>query len=131
MKQKIVTRYSICFKRQVIADLEGGRFESITEAHRHYGIAGPATIQRWLRRFGKNHLAPKVIRVEKPNEKDQIRKLKQQIAQLQQALGQTQAENVVNREFLKIACEDLGCDVDAFKKKAVIAPSARAKKNRG
>ena len=130
MKQKIVTRYSICFKRQVIADLESGRFESIAEAQRHYGIAGVSTVQKWLRKFGKNHLAPKVIRVQKPNEKDQIQQLKQQIAQLQQALGQTQAENVVNREFLKIACEDLGCDIDTFKKKAVIAPSARAKKNR-
>jgi DNA-binding SARP family transcriptional activator len=68
--------------------------------------------------------------VQKPNEKDQIRQLKQQVAQLKHALGETQAENVVNRQFLKIACEDLGCDVDAFKKKAVIAPSARAKKNR-
>ncbi len=82
MKQKIVTRYSICFKRQVIADIEGGRFESIGEAQRHYGIGGASTVQKWLRKYGKNHLAPKVIRVQKPNEKDQIQQLKQQIAQL-------------------------------------------------
>ena len=131
MKQKIVKRYSVCFKRQVVEDLESGRFDTMGEAQQHYGVIGNGTVQRWLRQYGKNHLVPKVIRVQKPNEKDQIRQLKQQIAQLQQALGQTQAENVINREFLKIACEDLGCDVDAFKKKAVIAPSARAKKNRG
>jgi len=131
MQQKIVKRYSACFKQQVVEDLESGRFDTIWEAQRHYGVTGNGTVQRWLQKYGKNHLVPKVIRVQKPNEKDQIRQLKKQVAQLERALGQTQAENVVNRQFLKIACEDLGCDVDTFKKKAVIAPSARAKKNRG
>ncbi len=95
MKQKIVRRYSICFKRQVIADMESGRFGSVAEARHHYGIVGNATVQRWLRKYGKNHLAPKVIRVQKPNEKDQIQQLKQQVAQLQQALGQTQARSIL------------------------------------
>jgi len=125
MKQKIVRRYSICFKRQVIADLESGRFESVAEARQHYGVPGRATVQRWLKKYGKDHLAPKVIRVQKPDERDQIRQLKQQIAELQRALGRTQARNVLNEEFLKIACEELGCDVETIKKKAAIAQSTR------
>ena len=55
--------------------------------------------------------------MEKPNEKDQILELKKQIRQLKEALGQTQAENVINQEFLKIACEQMGRDVESFKKK--------------
>jgi hypothetical protein len=55
--------------------------------------------------------------VEKPNEKDRIAELKKQIRQLKEALGQTQAEKVIGEEFLKIACEDMGVDVEAFKKK--------------
>ena len=55
--------------------------------------------------------------MEKPDEKDQIRELKKQIRQLKEALGQTQAEKVIGDEFLKIACEDMGVDLDAFKKK--------------
>jgi transposase len=125
MKQKIVTRYSICFKRQVIADIERGRFDSMLEASNHYGIGSSSTVKRWLKKYEKNHLLPKVIRVQKPNEPDQIYQLKQQVAQLQQALGQTQARSILNEEFLKIACEELGCDVDTIKKKAVIAPSAK------
>jgi translation initiation factor 2 alpha subunit (eIF-2alpha) len=58
-----------------------------------------------------------VVRVEKPNEKDKMLELKKQIQQLKEALGQTQAENVINQEFLKIACEQLGKDVESFKKK--------------
>ena len=56
--------------------------------------------------------------VEKPDEVSQIRQLKKQIKQLKEALGQTQAEKVIADEFLTIACEKLGLDVEEFKKKA-------------
>ena len=117
MKRKTIRRYSISFRRQVIADLESGRFDSIESARQHYGIGGTMTIQKWLRKYGKNHLLPKVVIVQKPNERDQIRELKRQLAALQRALGQTQVDNVLNAEFLKIACEELDCDVEAFKNK--------------
>ena len=128
MKQKTIRKYSISFKRQVIADLEDGRFDSIEAARRHYGIGGTTTVQKWLRKYGKNHLLPKVVIVQKPNEPNQIRQLKRQVAELQRALGQTQVENVLNAEFLKIACEELGCDVDVFKKKVDTAPSTKPEK---
>lgn len=117
MKHRVVRRYSISFKRQVIADLESGRFCSIESARQHYGIGGMTTVQKWLRKYGKNHLLPKVVIVQKPNERDQIRALKRQLAELQRALGQTQVQNVLNAEFLKIACDELDCDVEVFKKK--------------
>ena len=59
MKRKTIRRYSISFRRQVIADLESGRFDSIESARQHYGIGGTMTIQKWLRKYGKNHLLPK------------------------------------------------------------------------
>ena len=119
MQQRLVLRYSMSFKRQVVSELESGRFDSIGQVSEHYGITGSETVRKWLRKFGRNHLCPKVIRVEKPNEQDQVRQLKKQIKQLKEALGQTQAENVINQEFLKIACEEMGQDVDAFKKKPI------------
>ncbi len=121
MKQKTVYRYSMSFKQQVIEQLEAGRFSSINEAKEHFGIRGGYTIQSWLRKYGRNHLCPKVVRVEKPDEKNQIRELKKQIRQLKEALGQTQAEKVLGQAFLEIACEKLGEEVDEFKKKADIA----------
>lgn len=117
MPRRIIKQYSSCFKRQVVEDLESGRFDTIMAAQHHYGIGGMDTIQRWLRKYGKNHLIPKVVIVQKPDEKDQIRQLKRQVAELQRVLGQTQTQNVLNAEFLKIACEALGCDIEAFKKK--------------
>ena len=117
MDQRIVVRYSMSFKQQVVEELESGRFSSISEAKEHYGIAGAGTVRSWLVKYGRNHLCAKVVRVEKPNEKDQILQLKRQIKQLKEALGQTQAENLINQEFLKIACEEMGKDVESFKKK--------------
>ena len=72
MIQKLVYRYSIAFKQQVIEQFESGRFSSINEAKEHYGIRGDCTIQKWLRKYGRNHLCPKIVRVEMPDEKDQI-----------------------------------------------------------
>lgn len=117
MQQRIHIRYSMAFKQQVVADLETGRFRTILAAGEHYGIGGANTVRKWLVRFGKNHLIPRMVRVEKPDEADQIRLLKKQIRQLQEALGKTQLENVMNESFLQIACEKLGVDFEEFKKK--------------
>lgn len=117
MEQKIVVTYSTSFKMQVIEDIESGRF-NMNQAREHYGIAGGATISSWLKKYGKNHLCAKVIRVEKPSEKDRIKELKNRIKELEFALGKTQAKKVLGDSFLAIACEKLGTDVDDFKKKA-------------
>jgi transposase len=117
MVQSVLIRYSSCFKRQVVSEIESGRFDNINQAQRHYGITGCGTVRRWLEQFGRNHLCPKVVRVEKPDEKNQLRELKKQVRQLKEALGQTQAEKIIGEEFLKIACEKMGQDVDVFKKK--------------
>ena len=123
MRGGMVKRYSVAFKRQVIADLESGRFATLAAARQHYGIDGSSTIQRWLRRYGKNDLLTKVVRVQKPDEADQIRQLKQQIAQLERVLGRTQANCALEEEYLRLACEQLGEDVERFKKKQDGPPS--------
>ena len=127
MQGSVQIRYSVAFKRQVVADLESGRFRSIEQARRHYGIGGSMTVRRWLELFGKNHLLPKVVRVEKPNEACRIRQFQQEIRQLKHALGETQLRNVLNESFLEIACEQLGQDVESFKKKAATKRSTGSK----
>jgi len=129
MHQKIVVRYSQSFKQQVISDLESGRFSNITQAQEHYGITGAETIKKWLQKYGRNHLCAKVVHVEKPDEKSKILELKRQIKQLKEALGQTQAENILNQEFLKIACEEMGQDIESFKKKVGIGLFTRQDKS--
>lgn len=118
MRERLIRRYSACFKQQVIGELESGRFGSIQQARRHYEIGGKMTIQKWLRRYGRQHLQAKVVRVEKPDEADRMAALRREVSALERALGQTQAQNVLNQAYLELACEQLGQEVDAFKKKS-------------
>jgi hypothetical protein len=62
-------------------------------------------------------LQAKVVRVETPEEASEMRALRAKIKQLEQALGRTQAERIIGEEYLKIACRELGQDVETFKKK--------------
>ena len=127
-------RYSKAFKLEVVKAIESGRFGSICEANRHFGIKGSTTIRSWLLAYGKNHLIPKVVRVEKPDEQSELMKLRAQVADLEQALGQTHADNLLKDAFFRLVCEKYGEDPESFKKKAnterSTTPSTRKRKKR-
>lgn len=110
-------RYSEAFKIQVISELESGKFSCIDQARRQYGIAGSETIGKWLRKYGRNHLLPKVIRVEKPEETNQLKQLKQEVHQLKEALADTHVDGLLYKAHFEILCEEMGIDPEEYKKK--------------
>ena len=117
MKQKtIVIRYSQAFKHQVIKEIEDG-LVTITEAKSKYGIKGAETIQLWMRRMGKFGSLPKMIRVEKPDEKAKIKDLEKQIRQLKESLADTQVRYLMEESQFEIVCEQQGLDPEEVKKK--------------
>ena len=75
---RTVYRYSLVFKQKVVSEIESGEL-SIEEAHRLYDIRGHETIRNWIRKFGKNHLLNKVIRIEMKNEKDRVKELEKKV----------------------------------------------------
>jgi len=116
---KEVLRYSEAFKLQVVSELESGKFECIFEARKRYGIRGCGTIERWIRKYGKNHLLNKVIVVKTTNERDQLKAMKKEIHELKSALSDAHLDLRLEKAWLKIACRQAGIeDVDTFKKKA-------------
>lgn len=118
MKRETI-RYSEAFKRQVVEEVERGRFRSLEEARKKFDIGGQPTIKRWLRKYGKDHLVPRVVRVESMDERDKIKELKRKNKELEKALAETRVEEVLNRAYLEIVCEKYGVeDVEEFKKKA-------------
>ena len=111
-------RYSEAFKLQVIRELEAGRYVSICEASRAYGIKGSVTVGKWVRRYGKEHLLGKVIHVMKADEQTEVQALRKQVRELKAALADAHLDHLLDREYLKIACRTAGIeDVEAFKKK--------------
>jgi transposase-like protein len=117
-------RYSEAFKMSVVRELEasGLAFGALA---RKYGIKGTATVQRWVRKYG-NGTRGKVIRVEKPEEIDQTKKLKERVRVLERTVGSLHVELALERAYTNIACERAGIgDVAAFKKKAAGTPGTK------
>lgn len=111
-------RYSKAFQQQVVREIETGRFSGVHQARMHYEIGGCDTIARWMKKFGKNAVMTKVVRVEKQSETDELKRLRERVRQLESAVADQYLEHEIDKSYLEIACERAGIDdVEAFKKK--------------
>ena len=79
-----------------------------------------------MRKYGKNHLLGKVIRVESPEEKDELKRLQQRVAQLESTLADATIDLAIERAYTEMLAEKAGVeDVESFKKK--VAETRRRK----
>jgi len=124
-------RYSEAFKQQVVDELERGRFGSPYEASQAYGVA-QKSVQRWARQYGKGHLLRKVVRVAKPDEPSEIKRLQERVRRLEAALADSYMDQALDQSFFEILCERTGTDAGAFRKKHVgQASTGRGKRSKG
>jgi transposase-like protein len=105
-----VLRYSLAFQQKVVHEIESGEL-SIGDARRLYDIRGNETIQKWIRKFGKNHLLSKVVRIEMKDEKDRVKELEKRIRQLESALADEHIRNAVLESLVEIARDKYGIDL--------------------
>jgi len=112
MKDRVIIRYSAAFKQKVVQEIESGQL-SLAEARRIYDISGTHTIQRWLRKYGKSHLLPKIIRVAMKDEKDRIKELEREKRALESALANAHLKIVSLEALIESAEEHYALD---FKK---------------
>lgn len=103
-------RYSEAFKQKVVGEIEGGEI-SISRAKEIYDIKGCGTIPYWIKRYGKNHLLNKVVRIEMKDEKDKIKQLKKEKAELERALAKSQLKILRLETIIESAEEDLGIEL--------------------
>ena len=119
MEKNSYIRYGEAFKRQVVDQIENGKFSSVLGASRAYGIKGAATVTNWLRHYGREELLAKEITISTVKERDEKKQLKKRVSQLEKALADAHMKGLLNESYLEIACEDLDMDVEVFKKKHV------------
>src|SRR5262245_59563638 len=98
---KYMRRYSLSFKQQVVRELEETGV-SKNRIRRKYGIKGVATLQNWIRKFGKNHLINQVIRIETMDEKERIKYLENEVKKLKMAL----ADSLLAQRSLEVVIEE-------------------------
>ena len=114
-ERKVIVRYSDCFKRSVIEEIEKNGL-SIEECRRKYAIGGATTIQKWLKMYGKNHLLNKIVRVETIDEIQEIKALKKEIKALKEAYAEMTIEKKVYETYLQVYGEDTGRSEEIKKK---------------
>ena len=108
-------RYSQAFKLELVRELEQSG-EPFDRVRRKYGL-GVSTLQAWVRKYG-NGTRGRIIRVEKPEEIDEKKRLKQRVRQLEEALATANIDLTLTEAYLQMACGRAGIkDVEAFKKK--------------
>src|SRR5688572_26896881 len=111
-----VIRYSEAFKREVLRRLEKAGL-SFAAVRLKYGITGNATVQNWVRQYG-NGIRGRMIRVQRPDELDQLKRLKERVRQLESALADVNIDLALERAYTRMACEQAGIqDIEEFKKK--------------
>ena len=113
--RKTTVRYSDCFKRSIVEEIEKNGL-SIEDCRRKYGIGGSATIQKWLKKYGKNHLLNKVVRVETIDEIQEINALKKENKALKEAFANLSLKNLVLETYLEEFGKETG-RTDEIKKK--------------
>lgn len=116
-------RYSEAFKRQVVDELGRGKHRSIEAAKRAYGIRGSVTVYKWVHKYGSEDLLPKRVRVETLKERDELKEARKRIRDLEGAVANAHMDYCLEKGYLQTACDRLGEDVDAFKKKFAITLS--------
>jgi len=91
--ERMQVRYSDAFKLKVVQDIEKGKL-TISEARRLYEINGTNTVYRWLRKYGKNDLIQKVVRIEMKDEKSQLKKKDERIRELESVIASLTLHNL-------------------------------------
>ena len=97
---------------QLVRELEAGGL-NFRQMMRKYD-----TLQRWVARYGKGSIG-KMIRVETPEEINELKRLKERVRRLEAALADTNIDLALERQYTRLACKRAGIeDVAGFKKKA-------------
>jgi len=100
----------------VVRELEAANLP-FEQVRRKYGILGSGTVPAWVRKYG-NGTRGKIIRVETPEQMDELKRLKERVKRLESLLADANIDLALERAYTQIACERAGIqDVVDFKKK--------------
>src|SRR6186713_733832 len=108
-QQKTTIRYSISFKQMVVKELEQGI--NMRALRRKYDIRGGATIQGWIKLYGKQHLLNKIIKVETMDERDRLKQLEADNKKLKMALADAYMAKDCLEGVIRMANEEYKTDL--------------------
>jgi transposase-like protein len=99
-------RYSEGFKRQVVAEYEDG--VSATSLCRKYGIGNASSVTAWVKKYGREGMRLEIVRIQTPEEADQLRQLERERDLLQQAVAGLTVQKLLLEGELRVYRETYG-----------------------
>lgn len=111
--------YTLEFKKQVVRDIESGKYKTAEEARRVLEIGGKMTVLKWVAKFGKsvNLVETKDVikilneRMKQNSKEDKIRFLEKQLEELRKANTNKEIELEFYKTAFEVVKEDYGIDL--------------------
>lgn len=125
--QKRTIRYSESFKLQIIRCIEEEGL-SISAVKQRYSIKGGQTIQSWIKKYGKNQLLNKIIKIQTMDERDELKRLQEENKALKLAYAELSLEHKCSEKVIELADEMFGMDLKK-KYESELLSNSRKKKN--
>ena len=113
----MLKRYTDAFRQTVVSEIVSGKWKSVLEASRAYGITGTSTVARWMIKYGYGHLLNRVIIVANEKPQEEVKKLRRELKQAKEALADMTVKVLVTENMLDIFAESQGLDPKEVKKK--------------
>lgn len=121
-------RYTEEYKRELVKEIETGKYRSADEAKKLLQIGGSMTIYKWMAKYGKNVKLADTKRVSiildermmKNSKDDKVKVLEKQLEEMRQAKHNTEIELEFYKAVVDIVKEDY--DIDLKKKYGLKRP---------
>ena len=110
-------QYSEAFKLKVMEELRDGKFKSVKDAARGYGLA-KMSVYRWMHALGFEHLKGRLIYVKTRTEADRIKELEAEVRRLRMALADEVLDHRIDEAALRLMCRRAGVTPEDVKKKS-------------
>ncbi len=118
--------FSPTLRKEIVKLIESGKL-SIVAACREYNVTA-TSVYRWIHTYSTYNKKGNKLVVEKDSKHQQIAKLRQQIADLERAVGHKQMQIDYYEKYLEIAGQELGEDLKKKYGTAVSGGSSKTKK---
>jgi len=100
--------FSETARKAIVTEIDEGL--SKAEASRKYEVS-QTTIYSWLKKYSKTYQATLKVRVEHESDSEKNKLLKTELSKAYEALGRSQAENLLLQKVLELASEHFEMDL--------------------
>ena len=109
MAKRIEKRYSIGFKKQVVAEYEAGA--SQRDLKQKYGIKGAQTIQNWIKQYSRAGVRHKLMIIQSVEEQAEVKELRERVTELEKLVAQLSLDKYMLESSLTVAERELGYEL--------------------